>query len=312
MEKVVVITGPTATGKTALGVRLAQLLNGEVVSADSMQIYKYMNIGTAKPTQEEMQGVPHHMIDVVSPFDNYSVALYVEQATAAVEDILSRGKLPIIVGGTGLYIESLVAGRIFAPNETGNLRGELEEHYDTVGGSAMLRELALFDIEGAKRLHENDKKRIVRAFEIYRLTGQTISEHNEQSKSVPPRYDALRLALDYSDREKLYDRINSRVDEMMDAGLLGEASILLKMGLTTKFSAMQAIGYKELMEAAVGEVGLAQAVELVKKRSRRYAKRQLTWLRRREDVKWLIWENSPDLEWGTHISTKYLTEAGYI
>ncbi|MDR0839748.1 MAG: tRNA (adenosine(37)-N6)-dimethylallyltransferase MiaA, partial [Oscillospiraceae bacterium] len=270
------------------------------------------NIGTAKPTPEEMGGIPHHMLDVVSPFEDYSVARYVEDATSAVEGILLRGKLPIIVGGTGLYIESLVAGRVFAPNDAESLRGELEARYDKLGGERMLAELASFDPVSARHLHKNDKKRIIRAFEIYELTGQTIVEHDEQTKALPPRYDAFRIALDYTNREQLYARIDARVDEMMDNGFLGEAKILLKMGLTKKYNSMQAIGYKEMLEAALGEIWLTDAVESVKRRSRQYAKRQLTWLRRREDVKWITWENTPDYDWGVYISTKYLENEGYI
>ena len=312
MDKVIVITGPTATGKTALGIMLGKQMCGEIVSADSMQVYKHMDIGTAKPTIEERQGIPHHMIDVVMPFEEYSVSRYVEAAVPVVNDIISRGRVPIIVGGTGLYIESLIAGRLFAPEDKAQLREELSEEYDKIGGEQMLNELRKFDPESAATLHPNDKKRVIRAVEIYRLTGHTMSEHNEESRAVPPRYDAFRIALDYSDREHLYDRINRRVDDMLEQGFFAEAKILLKMGLTKRHTAMQAIGYKEMMETALGEMWMDDGVESIKKRSRQYAKRQLTWLRRREDVRWISWDKTPDFEWGLYISTKYLETAGYI
>jgi len=311
MNKIVVLTGPTATGKTKLGILLAKELNGEVVSADSMQIYQFMDIGTAKPTIEERCGIPHHMLDIISPFEEYSVARYVEEASAAVDDILSRGKLPILVGGTGLYIESLILGRIFAPNESEELRGEIEAKYDRLGGQRMLEELAVFDPVSARKLHRNDKKRIVRAFEVFELTGHSIVEHDEESKQLPPRYDAFRIALDYGERDMLYQRIGDRVDDMMDQGFLGEAKILIKMGLTKRHTSMQAIGYREMLEAAMGEAWLSDAVENTKKRSRQYAKRQLTWLRRRDDIKWITWEKEPDLDWGVYITTKYLDRSGY-
>lgn len=312
MSKVIVITGPTATGKTALGIMLAKQLGGEIISADSMQIYKHMDIGTAKPTLLERQGIPHHMMDVVMPFEEYSVSRYVEDAMPIADDILSRGKMPIIVGGTGLYIESLLAGRIFAPEDRNELREELSEEYDRVGGERMLAELRLFDPESAEALHPNDKKRVIRAIEIYKLTGKTMAAHNEETKTMPSKYDAFRIALDYTDREQLYTRINTRVDEMLEAGFLNEAKILLKMGLTMRHTAMQAIGYRELVSVALGDLHLDDGVESIKKRSRQYAKRQLTWLRRREDVKWISWDGVPDLDWGLYISTKYLSSAGYI
>jgi len=305
-KKVVVITGPTATGKSKLGALLAAEIDGEIVSADSIQIYKHMDIGTAKPTIEERGGIPHHMIDIISPFDEYSVSRYVDDATLVVEDIIARGKVPVIVGGTGLYIESLIQGRVFAPNETQTLRAELEAKYDKLGGLRMLEELAVFDPISARKLHRNDKKRIVRAFEVYELTGHSIAEHDEETKQLPVKYDAFRIALDYVDREQLYKRIGDRVDDMMDRGFLGEAKKLLGMGLRKEHTSMQAIGYREMTEAALGEIWLSDAVESTKRRSRQYAKRQVTWLRRRDDIKWITWEKEPDLDWGVYISLKYL------
>ena len=217
--KLVVITGPTASGKTALGVALAQRLGGEVVSADSMQIYRGMDIGTAKPTPEEMQGVPHHMIDIADPAENYSVSRYAAQAAACVDDILARGKLPIVVGGTGLYIDSLIAGRTFADGTADTaLRQELSERYDEIGGEGLLGELRKVDPERAARLHPADKKRIVRAMEVYILTGKTITQHNLETQAIPLRYRPVWLGLDYSDRAVLYRRIDLRVDKMLKTG----------------------------------------------------------------------------------------------
>ena len=221
--KLVVITGPTASGKTALGVALAQRLGGEVVSADSMQIYRGMDIGTAKPTPEEMQGVPHHMIDIADPTENYSVSRYAKEAAACVDDILARGKLPIVVGGTGLYIDSLIAGRTFADGTADTaLRQELSERYDEIGGEGLLGELRKVDPERAAKLHPADKKRIVRAMEVYILTGRTITQHDAETRTVPPRYDAAKIALDFADRQDLYDRIDRRVELMVRQGLFGE------------------------------------------------------------------------------------------
>ena len=286
--KIVVITGPTASGKTALGVALAQRLGGEVVSADSMQIYRGMDIGTAKPTPEEMQGVPHHMIDIADPAENYSVSRYAAQAAACVDDILARGKLPIVVGGTGLYIDSLIAGRTFADGTADTaLRQELSERYDEIGGEGLLGELRKVDPERAARLHPADKKRIVRAMEVYILTGKTITQHNLETQAIPPRYRPVWLGLDYSDRAVLYRRIDLRVDKMLEDGLLDEIRALLALGVSPKATAMQAIGYKEFLGVLDGTVTQDQAIEEVKLRSRQYAKRQLTWFRRNPDIHWL-------------------------
>lgn len=295
--EVIVITGPTATGKTKLAVMAAKAWGGEVVGADSMQIYKYMDIGTAKPTPEEMDGVPHHMIDVCSPFEDYSVSKYVENAAKCCDDILNRGKTPIIAGGTGLYIESLLSGRDFAPKGGGTeLRQELSDEYDAIGGEAMLLKLAEIDPASAAKLHANDKKRIVRALEVYVTTGKTITEHNQDTQKIPPRYTSCTFALTFSDRERLYDRIDRRVDIMMETGLVEEVEKLLQMGLTQTSTAMQAIGYKEIVAAIKGEYTMAEAVESVKRESRRYAKRQLSWLRRDKGITWLTWDASPDFD----------------
>ena len=293
--KLVVITGPTASGKTALGVALAQRLGGEVVSADSMQIYRGMDIGTAKPSPEEMQGVPHHMIDIADPAENYSVSRYAAQAAACVDDILARGKLPIVVGGTGLYIDSLIAGRTFADGTADTaLRQELSERYDEIGGEGLLGELRKVDPERAARLHPADKKRIVRAMEVYILTGKTITQHNLETKAVPPRYRPVWIGLDYQDRAALYRRIDLRVENMLSNGLLDEIRALLALGVSPKTTAMQAIGYKEFFGYLSGACSLDEAAALCKQRSRNYAKRQLTWFRRNPDVHWLRMTGTED------------------
>ena len=297
MEKrVLVVTGPTATGKSALGVALALRLGGEIVSADSMQIYRGMDVGTAKITAREMQGVPHHLLDVADPDENWSAARWVEAAAAAVEDIFSRGRVPLLVGGTGLYIDSLLSGRDFAGSGGGSaLRDELSDEYDRLGGEAFREALRRVDPERAEKLHPSDKKRLVRAMEVFRLTGETISAHDERTRATAPRWDSLRWALTWDDRAELYARIDRRVDEMVAAGLFDEVSRLLGSGLSPSCTAMQAIGYKESARYLRGECDARTAVEEIKRASRRYAKRQLTWLRRDEALRWIVWTGTPDV-----------------
>jgi len=310
-QKIAVITGPTATGKTALGVALAKELDGEIVSADSMQVYRRMDIGTAKVTLEEMQGVPHHMLDVAEPYENYSVARYVNQADICVQDILKRGKLPIIVGGTGLYIDSLIAGRDFGEDSSDEaLRLELSARYDSVGGEKMLEELGAFDPERAKKLYPSDKNRIVRALEVYYTSGKTITQHDDETRKLPPRYDAAEIALSFEDRADLYARIDKRAELMADSGLFDEVRALLKSGVPEKCTAMQAIGYKEAAMALRGEISENEALEIIKRESRRYAKRQLTWLRRKENIGWILWKIAPDFDFGRQFSTNYLLSHG--
>ena len=309
--KILVVSGPTASGKTALAVELALAHNGEVVSADSMQIYRRMDIGTAKPTRAEMRGVPHHMIDVADPEEDFSVARYVELAARCVDDILARGKLPIVAGGTGLYIDSLLSGRTFARFDPDSpLRRELEEELARRGGAALLEELSRVDPDTAARLHPNDGKRIVRALEVYRSTGTTLTEHNAMTRSLPPRYDALTLTLAFQRREDMWDRIDRRVDRMMADGLAEEVRALLDSGVPDRCTAMQAIGYKEMAAALRGDGDTARAAEEIKLRSRQYAKRQLTWFRRNPDARWLLWDREPDLSAALQTSTKYLSEFG--
>ncbi|MCI9352485.1 MAG: tRNA (adenosine(37)-N6)-dimethylallyltransferase MiaA [Lawsonibacter sp.] len=309
--KILVITGPTASGKTALAVELAKRHNGEVVSADSMQIYRRMDIGTAKPTAQEMGGVPHHMIDVADPEEDFSVARYVDLAGRCVEDVLSRGKLPILAGGTGLYIDSLLSGRTFAAfDEASPLRSELEGRYAREGGPALLQELARIDPDAAARLHPNDGKRIVRALEVWLTTGKTITRHNEETKALPPRYDALTLTLDFVRREDLWDRVDRRVDKMMEAGLEGEVRALLDSGVPERCTAMQAIGYKEMVPVVSGDMAAEDAAAQIKLRSRQYAKRQRTWFRRNQGAKWLLWGPVPNFADALQRSTDYMEEFG--
>lgn len=312
-EKIICVVGPTACGKTKLGVLLAKRYDGEVVSADSMQIYRRMDIGTAKPTPEEMRGVPHHMLDVADPEEDFSVARYVEMAAACVDGILARGKLPIVAGGTGLYLDSLLSGRTFAPfSPDGALRAQLEARFDALGGEAMLRKLAAADPEAAARLHPNDRKRIVRALEVFQQTGKTISQHNRETRALSPRYDALTLSLAFQRREDMWARIDQRVDEMMAAGLVDEVRALLSSGVPERCTAMQAIGYKEMAAALRAGGDVRAAAEEIKLRSRQYAKRQLTWFRRTQGAKWLIWGPEPDFEAACRTSTNYLEEFGLV
>lgn len=311
--KILVICGPTASGKTALAVELALRHRGEVVSADSMQIYRRMDIGTAKPTPEEMGGVPHHMLDVADPEEDFSVARYVDMAAKCVDDILSRGKLPILAGGTGLYIDSLLSGRTFAPFQPDSpLRGELEEQLRREGGAAMLARLAQVDPDSAARLHPNDEKRIVRALEVYQSTGKTITQHNLETQAIPPRYDALTLALAFERREDMWSRIDRRVDQMMDQGLVAEVQGLLDSGVPAKCTAMQAIGYKEMAAALLSGGDVRAAAEEIQLRSRQYAKRQLTWFKRNKAARWLLWGREPDFAAALQTSTEYMEEFGLV
>ena len=287
MDNIICIAGPTASGKTALAVELAKEFNGEVISCDSMQIYRRMDIGTAKPTVEEMQGIPHHMIDVADPDEDFSVSRYCEMATPILDDILARGKIAIIAGGTGLYMDSLIKGNDFAPYPATGARERLEAEADEKGMEHMLEKLRSIDPEAAEKLHLADRKRIIRALEVFEETGQTITAHNKRTQTIPPRYEPLWLGLDFEPRQRLYDRIDLRVGMMLEQGLIQEIQDLLSSGIPAKCTALQAIGYKEFVAALDGNGTIKEAADEVRKASRHYAKRQLTWFRRNPKMNWL-------------------------
>ena len=310
MSKVIVICGATASGKTGLSIELAKRFNAEIISADSMQIYKHMNIGTAKVTEEEAQGIRHHMLDIVMPGEVYSAARYGEEAYKCVEDILNRGKNVIICGGTGLYINALIRGNEFPGQnmETGT-REKLTEKYDEIGGEAMHAELMSIDPESAERLHPNDKKRIIRALEVYYDYGVTLTEHNKDHKSKADRLDSVQICLNPNSREVLYERINRRVDIMFEQGLLDETRELLANGLLTG-TAAQAIGYKEVLGYINGEMTVTEASDLLKQKTRNYAKRQLTWFRSQKNINWLEYSPEDTFDEILHKATEILLSNG--
>lgn len=309
--KIICVAGPTACGKTTLGVLLAKRFHGEVISVDSMQIYRGMTIGTAAPTAAEMDGVPHHMIAVADPAEQWSVARYVREAVPVVDDILARGKLPILVGGTGLWLEAVVQGREFAGGQAGGeVRQQLQQRLEREGIAPLLEELRQVDPEAAQRLHPADEKRILRALEVYRETGKTITAHNAETRDLPPRYDAVWLGLRFADREDMKALIDRRVDRMVEAGLTEEVRALLEQGLPREATAWQAIGYKEFLRVADGTATEEEAIAEVKLRSRQYAKRQLTWLRRNEAIHWIEWEKERDFAKALQRSTEILQAAG--
>ena len=279
------VTGPTASGKTRLGVSLAKHFDGEVISADSMQIYQGMDIATAKPTAEEMCGVPHHLIGFLPPDQTFSVAQFVDLAKAKIEDIHKRGKLPIIVGGTGLYVNSLLNNISFSENDSDEkLRAELREKAEKQGVMSLIEELREFDPDSAERIEPNNVKRVIRAIEVYRTTGITMTEQNRRSRLAESPYRAVKIGLKAQDRQFLYDRINMRVDIMVEQGLLEETEKVLSSDCSQ--TAEKAIGYKELIPYFNGETTLENALEELRKQTRRYAKRQLTWFLRDEDIHW--------------------------
>ena len=288
MNNIICIAGPTASGKTALAVELARELNGEVVSCDSMQVYRRMDIGTAKPSLEERKGIAHHMLDVADPNEDFSVSRYCEMASPIVDDIVARGKTAIIAGGTGLYMDALIRGNDFAPCPSTGRREELEEKAEREGIETLMDWLKDIDPEAAARLHLSDRKRIIRALEVYLETGETITAHNLRTQSIPPKYSPLWLGIDFAERSELYRRIDLRVDVMLQMGLLDEIRQLLADGISADCTAMQAIGYKEFVAALRGEGTIAEAAAMVQQSSRRYAKRQLTWFRRNKNMRWLI------------------------
>lgn len=280
---VIAVVGPTASGKTALAIELAKALDGEIVSADSMQVYKGMDIATAKPTAEERQGIPHYMMDLVDTSVRYSAALYAEKASEYIADINKRGKVPIVAGGTGLYVDTLLKPHIYTLKEHDmTVRKALEEREKEEGIEALFEELKRVDKETADKLHINNRGRIIRALEVYYLTGRPMSEKQETDEGSP--YNVLYLGLDFKNRALLYDRINRRVDIMLEKGLLEEAARYKELSDDT--TACRAIGHKELLPYINGEMTLEEAVDNLKRETRRYAKRQLTWFRKNKEIKW--------------------------
>ena len=295
-QPIICVVGPTASGKTRLAVELALALDGEVLSCDSMQLYRGMDVGTAKPTREEMRGVPHHMIDVIDPGESFSVSRYVELADPILQDILARGKTCVVAGGTGLYVDSLMAGRSFAPFPQTGRRQELERLAREKGIDAVMQILREHDPESAERIHPANEKRVIRAAEVFLETGKTITQHNKETAAQPPKYQPLWIGLDFTSRAALYARIDRRVDEMLRQGLMEEIGGLLAAGTPPTATSLQAIGYKEPMAALRGEMTMDEAVEAVKRERRRYAKRQLTWFRRNGDIHWIFQEEPVSFE----------------
>ena len=308
MNNIICIAGPTASGKTALAVELAKITNGEVVSCDSMYVYRHMNIGTAKPDAAEMQGIVHHMINVCDPQEDFSVSRYTEMATPIVDDILARGKTAIIAGGTGLYMDSLIRGNDFAPVPATGHRERLEAQLQEKGLEVLQQQLAAIDPEALEK-SQNNPRRIIRALEVWLESGETITAHNRRTAQMPHRYSPLWLGLDFASRQTLYDRIDQRVEIMVCQGLLEEIRHLLASGIPKNCTAMQAIGYKEFVDALDGRITLTEAIAQVQQSSRRYAKRQLTWFRRNEHMNWLVRRDSSDfdeiLEQARHLAAQF-------
>ena len=309
-QKLICIAGPTASGKTALSIALAKLLDTEIISSDSMQLYRGMDIGTAKPDMAERDGVVHHMFDVAEAGETFSVARYQQMADACAQEILSRGRIPSVCGGTGLYLDALIDGSTFSGDET-NL--EAREKYNAIareqGAHALHEMLRKVDPESAERIHENNVKRVVRALEVYEQTGMTIGEMNARNKRPEPKYDAILFALCPTERQTLYDRIDRRVDQMVELGLLEEARRLLEQGRLTG-TAGQAIGYKELVPYLQGQATLSDCLDTLKRASRNYAKRQLTWLRRDGRVNWIYYNSAEEFPAILQQVTEILTARG--
>ncbi len=293
-KKIVFIVGPTASGKTALSIEIAKAIGGEIISADSMQIYKGIHIASAAPDEEEKRGIKHHLIEFLDTESEFSVADYVVAAREKIEEIFEKGKTPVVVGGTGLYYNSLIDNVQFTDEQTDySLRAELEEKFDKIGAEKMLEELSQFDPETAARLHPNNRRRIIRAFEVYLQTGITITKQNILSKEKAADFDALVIGVNFRDRQKLYERIEKRVDIMCENGLVDEARKTYSLSKSQK-GAFQAIGHKELYSYFSGECSLDEAIENLKMQTRRYAKRQITWFSRDERINWFFVDDEPD------------------
>ena len=301
----VVIAGPTASGKSEIAVELSRKIGGEVISADSMQVYRYMDIGSAKITLEEMMGVPHYMIDVADPTEEFDVVRYAMEAREHVKDIQSRGKIPVLCGGTGFYIQAVTRDIDFTDSGADmDYRRKLTAYVEKNGNMALFRELELVDPESAKNIHPNNVKRVIRALEYYRQTGEKISQHNLRESERPSPYD-LRYYVINCERQVLYDRIDKRVDFMMEMGLLDEVMYLKAMGLRRNMVSMQGLGYKEMLDYLDNEYDLEEAVRILKRDSRHYAKRQITWFKREKDA---VWINREDYDNDTFKIVDHLTE----
>lgn len=286
-KPMIILTGPTAVGKTDLSIQLAKAINGEIISADSMQVYRHMDIGSAKVTPEEMDGVPHHLIDVLEPEEEFNVVVFQKLAKEALTGIYERGHIPIIVGGTGFYIQALLYDIDFTENDGDTaIRRELEKLAQTQGAGCLHQMLQEIDPESAAAIHQNNVKRVIRAIEFYRQTGKKISLHNEQEREKQSPYQFLYYVLD-TDRKILYERIDRRVDLMMEHGLVDEVKHLADMGCTRDMVSMQGLGYKEILDYLSGEIPLEEAVYILKRDTRHFAKRQITWFKRERDVRWL-------------------------
>lgn len=292
-KKLVILTGPTAVGKTALSIRLAKEIGGEIISADSMQVYRRMNIGSAKITPQEMQGIPHHLVDILEPTEHFDVCTFQKYAKEAMQGIYERGNIPIIVGGTGFYIQAVLYDIDFSENEQDGIRAQLEKLAREKGAGYMHQMLAQIDPVSAGAIHANNVKRVIRAIEYYRQTGERISAHNEEQSQKESPYDFRYFVLN-DDREKLYARIERRIDEMMEAGLVREVEGLLAEGLSAGMTAMQGLGYKEIAAYLQGEMTCEEAVYTLKRDTRHFAKRQITWFKREKDV---IWVNKNEFDY---------------
>lgn len=290
-QPLIILTGPTAAGKTALSIELAKRIGGEIISADSMQVYRHMNIGSAKVTREEMDGVPHHLIDVLDPAEDFNVVIFQERAKTAMKRIYDAGRIPILAGGTGFYIQALLYDIDFTENDGDmEFRKKLEERSEREGAGVLHEMLKQVDPESAAAIHANNVKRVIRALEFFEKTGEKISLHNETERRKESPYQFAYYVLSM-DRERLYERIDARVDKMMEDGLVAEVLRLSKMGCHRGMVSMQGLGYKEILDYLSGTVSLEEAVYILKRDTRHFAKRQLTWFKRERDVTWLPWEN---------------------
>ena len=286
-KPLIILTGPTAVGKTALSIRLAKAVNGEIISADSMQVYRRMDIGSAKIMPEEMDGVPHHLINILVPWEEFNVVVFQQRAKAAIKEIYKRNRVPLMVGGTGFYIQALLYDIDFKENEEGNqIRNELEALAQEKGSGYLHEMLRQVDPESARAIHANNQKRVIRALEYYRQTGEKISAHNEAERQKESPYQFLYYVLN-TDRSLLYQRIDQRVDKMVKDGLVEEVRKLKELGCTRSMVSMQGLGYKEILDYLDGACSLEEAIYILKRDTRHFAKRQLTWFRRERDVKWL-------------------------